>query len=67
MQAIAEEVEERGRELGQGPLRTEGEAEAGWVVMDYETVVVHIFTPAHRAFYDLEELWKEAPLVVSLQ
>ena len=43
------------------PRRVEGAAGAGWILMDYLDVVVHIFTPETREFYRLEELWAEAP------
>jgi len=43
------------------PRRVEGLREAGWVLLDYLDVVVHIFTPAHRDFYSLERLWGEVP------
>ena len=43
------------------PRRVEGSAEAGWILMDYLDVVVHIFTPETREFYRLEQLWGEVP------
>ena len=43
------------------PRRVEGLANADWILMDYLDVVVHIFTPATREFYRLEQLWGEAP------
>jgi ribosome-associated protein len=43
------------------PRRVEGAAHAGWILMDYLDVVVHIFTPETRQFYRLEQLWGEAP------
>jgi ribosome-associated protein len=43
------------------PRRVEGSADAGWILMDYLDVVVHIFTPHTRDFYRLEQLWGEAP------
>jgi ribosome-associated protein len=43
------------------PRRVEGLARADWILMDYLDVVVHIFTPATREFYRLEQLWGEAP------
>jgi ribosome-associated protein len=48
-------------ELGIFPRRVEGSADGGWILMDYLDVVVHIFTPAAREFYRLEQLWGEAP------
>jgi ribosome-associated protein len=50
------------REHGVLPRRVEGSADAGWILMDYLDVVVHIFTPDTRDFYRLEQLWGEAPL-----
>jgi ribosome-associated protein len=50
------------REHGVLPRRVEGLASADWILMDYLDVVVHIFTPATREFYRLEQLWGEAPL-----
>ncbi|HEY2631073.1 MAG TPA: ribosome silencing factor [Solirubrobacteraceae bacterium] len=43
------------------PRRVEGFASGDWILMDYLDVVVHIFTPATREFYRLEQLWGEAP------
>ena len=48
-------------EHGTLPRRVEGSAQAGWILMDYLDVVVHIFTPETREFYRLEQLWGEAP------
>jgi ribosome-associated protein len=48
-------------EHGTSPRRVEGLARADWILMDYLDVVVHIFTPATRDFYRLEQLWGEAP------
>jgi ribosome-associated protein len=49
------------------PLNVEGEAESGWILVDYGDVVVHLFLPEMREFYRLEELWKEARTVVHIQ
>lgn len=49
------------REHGRTPRRVEGLGRAQWVLMDYLDAVVHIFTPATREFYRLEQLWGEAP------
>lgn len=42
------------------PLRREGEATSGWVLVDFGAVIVHVFTPEDRVFYDLEGLWSRA-------
>jgi ribosome-associated protein len=42
------------------PLRREGESTSGWVLVDFGAVIVHVFTPEERVFYDLEGLWSRA-------
>jgi ribosome-associated protein len=49
------------------PLNVEGEADSGWVLVDYGDVIVHIFLPEIRAFYDLEGFWAKAKTVVHIQ
>jgi len=61
--AIADEIRLQLKADGVAPLRVEGEPRGDWVLMDYLSVVVHIFTPEARDFYRLEVLWKEAPRV----
>ncbi|MGD2144213.1 MAG: ribosome silencing factor [Anaerolineae bacterium] len=48
------------------PLRVEGEPESGWVLMDYGAVVVHLFAPEARDYYDLEGFWQDARVVVRM-
>ncbi len=47
--------------------RKEGEAREGWLVVDYGDVVVHLFSPDQRAYYQLEELWNEGKVLLRLQ
>lgn len=42
------------------PLRTEGTGDSGWVLIDFGAVILHIFTPDDRDFYNLEGLWTRA-------
>lgn len=60
VKAIADAVEETLRAAKVRPAHTEGYDRAEWVLMDYFTFIVHIFTPQTRAFYALERLWGDA-------
>lgn len=60
--SIVDEVRERLREeAGISPLATEGEETSKWVLIDYGSIVVHVFQPEQREYYRLEQLWSEAP------
>jgi ribosome-associated protein len=61
--AIADEIEARLKEEGLAHLGTEGREDASWVLLDYGTVVVHIFLPETRDYYQIEMLWGDAPEV----
>jgi ribosome-associated protein len=54
-------------EFGRKPLHTEGKGDSGWVLLDYGDVIVHVFSPTQRSFYNLEQLWSAATPVVRLQ
>jgi len=59
---VIEAIEDRvRRELDLRPVRREGEADAGWWLLDYVDVVVHVFGEEERTYYDLERLWSDAP------
>lgn len=50
------------------PFHTDGDAESGWVIMDYSEVVVHLFLEEKRQYYDLEGLWRaESSVLLSIQ
>jgi ribosome-associated protein len=63
VRTVIDAVEEALRRLGVKPKRREGEPEAGWWLLDYVDVVVHVFGEEERAYYDLERLWSDAPEV----
>lgn len=59
--AIADSVEDEVRkELGENPWHTEGYENSLWILLDYVNVVVHIFQPDVRDYYQLEKLWADA-------
>ena len=57
--AIADEVEFKLKQQGIEPVRTEGYADATWVVLDYGDIIVHVFYKETRDFYKLERLWAD--------
>ena len=63
VQSIVDEVEDRLREHGVKPVRREGVAEGRWVLLDFVDVVVHVQHAEERAYYALERLWKDCPVI----
>ena len=61
VQAIVRHIQRRMREEGSRPYSIEGAQEGHWTVMDYGSLIVHIFYQPYREFYDLEGLWIDAP------
>ncbi|MBE5762098.1 MAG: ribosome silencing factor [Clostridiales bacterium] len=57
--ALADEVEEQLEAEGIDLIRHDGRREATWIVMDYGHVIVHIFDPDQRQFYNIERLWAD--------
>ena len=63
IKALVDEVDRQLSEAGEPPLRREGLRSDIWVLMDFGSVIVHIFTDEARKFYDLERLWSDAEAV----
>jgi len=63
MDAIAQEGEAQAQELGVTPAGREGRAGGGWLLVDFGSVVLHVFSDEAREFYRLEKLWGGAPAV----
>ena len=59
--AMADSVEDALSEAGIRPNRIEGLQEGRWILLDYGSVIVHIFQDDDRGFYGLERLWADAP------
>lgn len=67
MNAVAGAVADRAREeAGVKPVMVDGEPGSGWMLIDFGDVIAHVFDPERRAFYQLESLWDEAPLVARM-
>ena len=61
---IAEDAKNKANLL---PWGTEGEPRSGWILMDYGDVIVHLFSPEMRHYYNLEELWSKGHIVLRMQ
>ena len=57
--ALMDHLDQELSALGIQPRRIEGQQAARWIVMDYGTIIVHIFHPEDREFYRLERLWSD--------
>jgi ribosome-associated protein len=64
VQAISDEVGlQMKQQAGEAPLSLEGYDQAEWVLLDYGDLLVHVFSPKAREYYDLERLWRSAKTV----
>ncbi len=61
--AIAERVEEELSKAGDRVVRKEGTRQGRWVLLDFNEIIVHVLHQDERAFYALERLWKDGPIV----
>jgi ribosome-associated protein len=67
LNAIVSDMRQQFKETyGVSPISVEGAADSGWVLMDYGSVVVHLFSSRQREYYQLEELWSSARTVVRI-
>ena len=60
VKALADTCEKMLKDLGEPPHHVEGHREGGWILLDFSSVVVHVFMEESRKFYDLERLWADA-------
>jgi ribosome-associated protein len=67
LRAISRTLIDTLSEQGIDPRRVEGEPISGWILMDFEDVIVHIFDEELRAFYNLEERWADAQVLLTIQ
>ena len=67
LDAIADGIISALRDEGIRPFGREGTAASHWILVDFGSVIVHVFTPPERDFYQLERHWAEAKTVLRLQ
>ena len=68
LKSLAEEIQLRLKSQHSIMSRSvEGNAASGWVLLDYGDVILHLFSPALRDYYRLEDLWREGQVLVHMQ
>jgi ribosome-associated protein len=67
IRAVYDEIEHSLKREGVLPHHHEGTLDSGWLLLDYGDVIVHIFGIHEREYYRLDELWREAKLVLRIQ
>jgi ribosome-associated protein len=63
MRSVADDLKQLGAEMGMDRWKRDRDTGGTWVVADFVDVVVHLFEPGQRAWYDLDGLWADAPRV----
>ena len=61
---VADDAKKEGKVVAGG---REGLAENGWILIDFGDLIIHLFSPEKRSFYNLEELWADARVVLHMQ
>jgi ribosome-associated protein len=67
LNALAESLDRAARTEFSLHSRIEGKSDDGWILLDMGDIVVHLFAPDQRKYYDLEELWHEGKVIVKFQ
>ena len=67
IKAIYDEIEQVLKKAGERPIYREGDPDSGWLLLDYGDFIVHIFAPAEREYYQLDDLWSEAAPIIQVQ
>lgn len=61
VKALSDEIEEKAESMGLSVRRIEGYSEGRWIVIDFGSILVHIFYPEEREYYNMERLWVDDP------
>ena len=67
LDALAKTVQEDIRKKHKKKGKLEGNSRDGWLLLDYGDVIVHLFSPDQRDFYNIEELWEDGKVLLRLQ
>lgn len=68
LKALAQEVQMKLKSRDhRKAMSVEGDPEGGWILVDYGDVILHIFSPAVRTYYQLEELWNDGKVLLRIQ
>jgi len=67
LKSVVEGIEQELRQEGVRPVHVDGEQGSGWVLVDFGDVICHVFKPAEREYYRLEDLWSGARTLVRMQ
>lgn len=67
IRALTSAIQDHMDETGVHLFGIEGEPEDGWVLLDYGQIIVHLFGAEQRAYYDLEQRWRESPTLLKIQ
>ncbi|MDF2632755.1 MAG: rsfS [Caproiciproducens sp.] len=59
VKALADEVEFKMKQIGISPDHIDGYRSNTWIILDYSDVIIHVFTPDAREFYNLDRLWQD--------
>ena len=63
VKALADNVEDTLGRAGYEARQTEGYATASWILMDYNDIIIHVFSEEDRSFYDIERIWRDGKAV----
>lgn len=63
LHTLAEEVDDAMKAIGDSRMGIEGYQASKWIVQDYGDILVHVFDPDTRSYYNIEELWNDAPRI----
>jgi ribosome-associated protein len=67
LQALADDLQRKFKGVVAGSRApVEGKAASGWMLLDFGSVIVHLFSPAQRKYYQLEELWRQGRVVLRI-